>query len=90
MGDWPDMQEVRRARREEVEATTPVPERIWALRNAAAALALTGVPVKAREMMENAVQLKDDWVDDPVSPRLLGELQVRAPGCAAHQTMATA
>jgi hypothetical protein len=56
-----------------------VPEQIWALRNAAAALALTGAPVKAREMMERAVQLKDDWVGDPESPRLLGELQVRTP-----------
>lgn len=40
--EFPDEAELRRLRREEVEAKTPVPERVWALRNSAYALAQTG------------------------------------------------
>lgn len=46
--EWPDESDIRRARSEAAKAATPIPEQIWALRNSAQTLAMTGAPVKVR------------------------------------------
>jgi hypothetical protein len=49
---WPDAADMYKARRAEQLKQTPIPEQIWALKNSAQTLAMTGVEGKAREMLE--------------------------------------
>eukprot|EP00892_Ulva_mutabilis_P007024 jgi/Ulvmu1/4694/UM002_0425.1 len=55
---------------------TPVPERVWALRNIAATMALGDrkSKEKARELYSKALQLQRSYLTDDRHPGLLGEL----------------
>lgn len=68
--EWPDEDEVRAARMAVREEATPVPERAWALRNVAATLALGGAGerARARSLLEKALALKEQWLDDLEHP----------------------
>lgn len=57
------------------EEATPVPERAWALRNVAATLSLGGAGerARARTLLEKAVTLKEQWLDDPEHPGEAGQ-----------------
>ena len=70
--EWPDEDEVRAARMQVREEATPVPERAWALRNVAATLSLGGAGerARARTLLEKAVTLKEQWLDDVEHPGL--------------------
>ena len=73
--EWPDENDVRSARIADAQADVPVPERVWAMRNAAKTLALTGAREQAMATLAAAVELKTKWLggkDD--DPRVLGEL----------------
>lgn len=73
---WPTAEEIRAAQFEEKEAKTPVAERVWALRNVAGTLAL-GAPgelARARQLLEQAVKLKQQYADAPDHPVVLPEL----------------
>ena len=52
------------------EEATPVPERAWALRNVASTLALggPGERARARSLLEKAVILKEQWLNDDQHP----------------------
>eukprot|EP00890_Picochlorum_soloecismus_P003808 jgi/Picsp_1/4428/NSC_06650-R1_expressed protein [Chlorella variabilis] len=58
--EWPDEEEIRKARAQDREAKTPVAERIWALKNVAGTLSMgnAGEVSKARQFLEQAVLLK--------------------------------
>ena len=58
--EWPSAAETAAARQEAAEATTPLPERIWALTNVGSTLALGGPGERARsrQLLERAIQLK--------------------------------
>ena len=58
--EWPDEEEIRKARAEDREAKTPVAERIWALKNVAGTLSMgsKGELSRARQLLEQAVLLK--------------------------------
>ena len=73
--EWPDEEELRKARAKEREAKTPVTERIWALRNVAASLAIgnPGEVSRARQLLEQAVLLKQDLCDSKEHPAVLPE-----------------
>lgn len=60
----------------EKEALTPVPERVWALRNIAATMALGDWRSrdKARELYSKAIELQKEYLGDQKHPGLLGEL----------------
>lgn len=60
----------------EKEALTPVPERVWALRNIAATMALgdRSSRQKARELYSKAVELQQEFFGCENHPCLLGEL----------------
>lgn len=60
----------------EKEALIPVPERVWALRNIAATMALgdRSSRVKARELYSKAVELQREYLGSHKHPGLLGEL----------------
>lgn len=73
--DFPDEAELRRMRREQVEAQTPVPERVWALRNSGSTLAQTGALGQAAEQLQRAVELKVNWLGEHIHPAVLGELR---------------
>ena len=65
------------ARLAEREAKTPIPERVWALRNVAQTLALSSDPGergRARRLLEQAVLLKQGWAGAPDHPAALPEL----------------
>ena len=68
--EWPDEDEVRAARMQVREEATPVPERAWALRNVAATLSLGGAGerARARTLLEKAVTLKEQWLNDAEHP----------------------
>lgn len=70
--EWPDEDEVRAARMAVREEATPVPERAWALRNVASTLALggPGERARARSLLEKAVTLKEQWLQDMEHPGL--------------------
>lgn len=71
--EWPDEDEVRAARMAVREEATPVPERAWALRNVASTLALggPGERARARTLLEKAVTLKEQWLDDKEHPGMV-------------------
>eukprot|EP00891_Asterochloris_glomerata_P007283 jgi/Astpho2/7283/fgenesh1_pg.00113_%23_86_t len=75
--EWPDQAVTAAARLAEREAATPVPERVWALRNVASTLALgsMGEKARARRLLEQAVALKEQWVGSTEHPSLLPELE---------------
>ena len=62
--EWPDSSDIAAERAAAREANTPLPERIWALRNVAATLALGGPGelARARQLLEKALQLKQESV----------------------------
>ena len=63
--EWPDSSDITAERAAQREAATPLPERVWALRNVAATLALGGPGElsRARQLLEKALQLKQVSVD---------------------------
>ncbi len=63
--EWPDSSDIAAERAAQREAATPLPERVWALRNVAATLALGGPGElsRARQLLEKALQLKEESVD---------------------------
>jgi hypothetical protein len=74
--EWPDAEEIRAARLADTESKTPVAERVWALRNVAGTLALggPGERSRARQMLEQAVILKQKVADASDHPSVLPEL----------------
>ena len=62
--EWPDSSDIAAERAAQREAATPLPERVWALRNVAATLALGGPGElsRARQLLEKALQLKEESV----------------------------
>lgn len=70
---WPDYRELAAARMQEQEANTPLPERVWALRNVARTLALggDGERLRARGLLEQAVGLKQVFCGGPSHPGAL-------------------
>jgi len=80
--EWPDEEELRKARAKEREAKTPVTERIWALKNVASSLSIggPGEVSRARQLLEQAVLLKQDMCelnDHPaVFPEALALLRI--------------
>ncbi|KAK3276628.1 hypothetical protein CYMTET_15314 [Cymbomonas tetramitiformis] len=72
--EWPDEQKVKQMRMRKDMEQTAIPEQVWALRNSAMSLAMTGVEEKALEMLEQALRLQEDWLGSPSNPGLLGEL----------------
>lgn len=75
--EWPDVEEIKAARLADAQAKTPVPERVWALRNVARTLALSSDPAergRARRLLEQAVLLKQQWAGAPDHPCVLPEL----------------
>ncbi|PRW44890.1 apoptotic chromatin condensation inducer in the nucleus-like isoform X1 [Chlorella sorokiniana] len=74
--EWPDAKEIKAARRAEEEAKTPIPERCWALRNVAGTLSMggPGERARARQLLEQAVQLKQQFAGAPDHPGVLPEL----------------
>jgi len=72
--EWPDEDAVRSARIAEAQADVPIPERVWAMRNAAATLAMTGAREQAVATLTTAVELKVEWLEAEDDPRVLGEL----------------
>jgi len=73
--EWPDEEELRKARAREREATTPVTERIWALRNVASSLAIgnSGEVSRARQLLEQAVLIKQDMCESKDHPAVFPE-----------------
>jgi hypothetical protein len=61
--EWPDETEMRAARMADREAKTPIPERVWALKNVAGTLAMGGLGerARARKLLEQAVLLKQQF-----------------------------
>lgn len=76
--EWPDETEMRAARMADKEAKTPIPERVWALRNVAGTLAMggPGERAKARKFLEQAVKLKQKFAGAPDHPGLFQILLV--------------
>ena len=74
--EWPDEAHKKAARAADRDAKTPVPERCWALRNVAGALAMggPGERTRARELLEQAVLLKQRFAGAPDHPGVLPEL----------------
>ncbi len=68
--EWPEESEMAAARAADREAKTPVPERVWALRNVAGTLALGGPGERgrARQLLERAVLLKQEFAGAPDHP----------------------
>ena len=68
--EWPDESEITAARIKEREAAVPVPERVWALRNVAGTLSLggPGERLRARRLLEQAVMLKESWLESAEHP----------------------
>ncbi|KAK9812198.1 hypothetical protein WJX73_003598 [Symbiochloris irregularis] len=73
--EYPDTDERKKASAAARDAATPIPERVWALRNVGTTLGL-GEPAKGRQYLEKAVLLKRQWLDDdPRHPGVLPELE---------------
>lgn len=73
--EWPDELARRTARIAEAQASLPVPERVHAMRSAAATLAITGAPEQAGLLVEQALAVLHTWLDCAADdPRLLGTL----------------
>ena len=68
--EWPDQAEMAAMKQAEMEASTPVPERIWALKNVGSTLAMGGPASRprARQLLERAVNLKREFVGDARHP----------------------
>lgn len=83
--EWPDASESAAARVAQREATTPIPERVWALRNVAATSALGGPAGAARavQLLQQALQLKEEDLGDSSHPCLLPELEAMADAAAS-------
>jgi len=73
--EWPDAEEIRAARMADKEAKTPIAERVWALRNVAGTLALggPGERARARQLLEQAVQVKQQYAGAPDHPCIFPE-----------------
>jgi hypothetical protein len=73
--EWPDAEEIRAARMADKEAKTPIAERVWALRNVAGTLALggPGERARARQLLEQAVQVKQQYAGTPDHPCIFPE-----------------
>lgn len=68
--EWPDQAEMAAMKQAEIEASTPVPERIWALKNVGSTLAMGGPASRprARQLLERAVNLKRELVGGAKHP----------------------
>lgn len=68
--EYPDTAERKQATAAAREAATPLPERVWALRNVGSTLSMggPGEQARARQMLEKAVTLKQEWLADPRHP----------------------
>lgn len=74
--EWPEEEELRRARAKERESKTPVTERIWALKNVAASLSIgnSGEVSRARKLLEQAVLLKQEMCGGMTHPATFPEV----------------
>ena len=83
--EWPDSSDIAAERAAQREAATPLPERVWALRNVAATLALGGPGElsRARQLLEKALQLKQESVDGTTEHPGAGSCQLSWMGCHA-------
>jgi hypothetical protein len=68
--EWPDASELAADRAAARDAATPVPERVWALRNVAATAAMSGAGGVARavQLLDKALALKQEWVGSAEHP----------------------
>ena len=68
--EYPDTAERKKATAAARDAATPVPEKVWALRNVGSTLAMGGAreQARARQLLEKAVVLKQQWLSDPRHP----------------------
>ena len=78
--EWPDAEEIRAARIVDSDAKTPIAERVWALRNVAGTLAMGGPGERgrARQLLEQAVKVKQQFSGAPDHPGVLPELAALA------------
>ena len=68
--EWPDKSELSAAKLKEIEASVPIPERVWALKNVGATQAMSGPEgrARARQLLERAVGLKRELVGSAKHP----------------------
>eukprot|EP00210_Caulerpa_lentillifera_P005752 g5499.t1 len=76
---WPDRSQITAELIKEREEKTPIPERVWAMKNVAKTL-LIGSPsasalTKARDLLTQAIDLQKQYFKFPVHPGLLGALK---------------
>ena len=78
--EWPDKSELTAAKLKEIEASVPIPERVWALKNVGRTQALSGPEgrARARQLLERAVSLKRELV-----------LSAKHPGIVFPQTISS-
>ena len=83
-GEWPDASELAADRAAAREAATPVPERVWALRNVAATAAMGGAGGAARaiQLLDKALALKQEWVGSAEHPSECGADRTPPPKLA--------
>lgn len=88
--EWPDAAEIRAARLQERESKTPIAERVWALRNVAGTLAMggPGERSRARQLLEQAVLVKQEFAGAPDHPAALPELVALADVLASDSEWA--
>lgn len=75
---WPDRRQIAAELIKEREEKTPIPERVWAMRNVAKTLLISSSTsesalTKAKNLMEDAIQLQREHFNAPDHPGLLGE-----------------
>lgn len=75
---WPDRRQIAAELIKEREEKTPVPERVWAMRNVAKTLLISSSTsesalTKAKNLIEDAIQLQREHFSTPDHPGLLGE-----------------
>lgn len=68
--EWPDKKELSAEKLKEIEASVPIPERVWALKNVGATQAMSGPEgrARARQLLERAVSLKRELVGSAKHP----------------------
>lgn len=54
-------------RAKEVEDNTPVPERVWAMRNVARTLSMGSSLAQAKALIEKAIRLQEEFLQSEVS-----------------------
>ncbi|GMH42169.1 hypothetical protein BSKO_10088 [Bryopsis sp. KO-2023] len=72
--EWPDRQELAAARAQEAEDATPVPERVWAMRNVARTLSMGSSLSQAKSLIEKALRLQVEHLETKDHPGVIPAL----------------